>query len=132
LTVEHVDQRLEWNAAVLPAGATLRTVELRASLTTTKGPGLIQIRGYAGDGVAGLADAFAGPVVDATFSTSGGLSPVINLLTPAQGWRAAGRTMWGMNLRGADEAASSSVDERALFGFSSPFLTRLVVSYTDE
>jgi hypothetical protein len=40
--------------------------------------------------------------------------------------------MWGMNLRGADEAASSSVDERALFGFSSPFLTRLVVSYTDE
>jgi hypothetical protein len=93
---------------------------------------LIQIRGYAGDGVAGLADAFAGPVVDAAFSTSGGLSPVINLLTPARGWRAAGRTIWGVNLRGADEAASSSVDERALFGFSSPFLTRLVVSHTDE
>jgi hypothetical protein len=34
--------------------------------------------------------------------------------------------------RRAAREVSSSVDERALFGFSSPFVTRLVVSYTDE
>jgi hypothetical protein len=121
---------LEWNASVLPAGVELRSVVLQIELSGSKGPGTLRFYGYAGDGTAELGDAYAGTTIDASWPIVG-LAGTVNFLTPAQLWHAEGRTIWGMNIRGAGEPLTHSVDEQALFRFSAPLVTRLVVTYAD-